>query len=413
METREGSISVLMLPWLAHGHISPFLELAKRLTEKNFNIYFCSTNVNLNSVKKMLPEKYSHSIQLVELHLPSSPELPPHYHTTNGLPSHLMGALKIAFGNSKPFFSHILSTLNPDLVIYDFNMPWVSTAASELNIPSILFLIFGSAFISFLLNRLVNPDTEFPFQSIHLDDYGKTSGGIEKKYIDYLSLLAKKKVQPVGPLVQEIVDRDEDIEVMRFLHNKDESSVVFVSFGTEFFLSNEEMHEIAHGLELSRVNFIWVNRFPLGEKTSIEDALPQGFRDRVGDLGMVVEGWSPQAKILGHSSTGGFVSHCGWSSVMESIKFGVPIIAMPMHLDQPLNAGLVDEVGVGMEVMRDETGKLDREEIARVITTLLVKENGMKFRNKARELTEKMTVKEAEEIDEVVEGVVQLCGKRK
>ncbi|KAH7845198.1 hypothetical protein Vadar_009043 [Vaccinium darrowii] len=447
METREGSISVLMLPWLAHGHISPFLELAKRLTEKKFHIYFCSTNVNLNSVKKMLPEKYSHSIQLVELHLPSSPELPPHYHTTNGLPSHLMGALKIALGNSKPFFSHILSTLNPDLVIYDFNMPWVSTAASELNIPSILFLVFGSAFISFLLNRLVNPDTEFPFQSIHLDDYGKStfqkmydfssigvkdidlflesikqsnefflikaSGEIEKKYIDYLSLLAKKKVQPVGPLVQEIMDRDEDIEVMRFLHNKDESSVVFVSFGTEFFLSNEEMHEIAHGLELSRVNFIWVIRFPLGEKTSIEDALPQGFLDRVGDLGMVVEGWSPQAKILGHSSTGGFVSHCGWSSVMESIKFGVPIIAMPMHLDQPLNAGLVDEVGVGMEVMRDETGKLDREEIARVITTLLVKENGMKFRNKARELTEKMTVKEAEEIDEVVEGVVQLCGKRK
>ncbi|KAH7845209.1 hypothetical protein Vadar_026104 [Vaccinium darrowii] len=339
METRQGGTRVLMLPWVAHGHISPFLELAKRLTEKNFHIYFCSTNVNLNSVKKMLPEKYSHSIQLVELHLPSSPELPPCYHTTNGLPYHLMGTLKIAFANSKPFFSHIISTLNPDLVMYDFNMPWVSTASSSLNIPSILFFSFGSLFTSFALNLLENPDTEFPFQSIHLREFEKgnfqamfefsadgvkdrdlflesimlsrdvilikTSRELEGKYIDYLSTLVKKKIQPVGPLVQEIVDRDEDIEVMQFLEKKDESSVVFVSFGTEFFLSNEDREEIAYGLELSKVNFVWVLRFPVGEKTSVEEALPEGFLDRVGDLGMVVEGWAPQAKILMHSSTGG------------------------------------------------------------------------------------------------------------
>ncbi|XP_058182565.1 UDP-glucosyltransferase 29-like [Rhododendron vialii] len=447
METIKGSISVLMLPWLAHGHISPFLELAKRLTEKSFYIYFCSTHVNLISVKKILPEKYSQSIELVELHLPSSPELPPHLHTTNGLPSHLMPILKTAFEKSKPFFSHILNTLKPDLIMYDFNEPWVPAAAWPLNIPAVLFLTFGSAFTSYFQNVLENPDTEFPFQSIYLHECEKatfqkmsefsadglkdtdlflesikqsqdvilikTSGEIEGKYVDYLSKLAKKKVQPVGPLVQEIDDRDEDIEVMRFLRKKDESSVVFVAFGSEYFLSNEEREEIAHGLELSRVNFIWVIRFPVGEKTRVEDALPKGFLDRVGGSGMVVEGWAPQAKILGHSSTGGFVSHCGWSSLLESIKFGVPIIAMPMHLDQPFNARLVDEVGVGMEVKRDETGRLDREEIARVITSIVVKENGTKFRNKARELSENITMKEVEEIDGVVEEVVQLCGKRK
>lgn len=66
-----------------------------------------------------------------------------------------------------------------------------------------------------------------------------------------------------------------------------------------------------------------------------------------------------------------------------------------------------------MEVKRDETGRLHREEIARVITSIVVKENGTKFRNKARELSEKITMKEVEEIDGVVEEVVQLCGKRK
>ncbi|KAH7841162.1 hypothetical protein Vadar_026446 [Vaccinium darrowii] len=114
-----------------------------------------------------------------------------------------------------------------------------------------------------------------------------------------------------------------------------------------------------------------------------------------------------------HSSTGGFVSHCGWNSVLESIKFGVPIIAMPMHLDQPLNARLVEDVGVGMEVKRDDNGRLDRKEIARVITRIVLEKNGKEVRNKARELSEKITAKEVEEIGGVVEEVVQLCGKRK
>ncbi|XP_058182564.1 beta-D-glucosyl crocetin beta-1,6-glucosyltransferase-like [Rhododendron vialii] len=447
METRKGSISVLMLPWLAHGHISSFLELAKRLTETNFFIYFCSTCINLNSVKKMLPEKYSPSIQLVELHLPSSPELPPHLHTTNGLPPHLMRVLKIAFEESKPFFSHVLNTLNPDLIMYDFNMPWVSASASLLNIPSFLFFTFGSLFTSFAFHFMENPDAEYPVQSIQLHESEKTSlkamlefsangvkdgdliresiklsrdvvliktsTEIEEKYIDYLSMLVKKKVQPVGLLVQEIVDKDDDTEVMRFLHKKDESSVVFVAFGSEFFLSDEEREEIAYGLELSRVNFIWVVRFPVGEKTTVEEALPVGFLDRVGDLGMVVEGWAPQAKILTHPSTGGFMSHCGWNSVLESIKFGIPIIAMPMHLDQPLNARLVEEVGVGVGVKRDETGRLDRKEIAIVVRRIVVEKHGMEVRNKARELSGKMAMKEVEEIDEVVEEMVKLSGKRK
>ncbi|KAG5533067.1 hypothetical protein RHGRI_027337 [Rhododendron griersonianum] len=471
METRKGSISVLMLPWLAHGHISAFLELAKRLTEKNFFIYFCSSSINLNSVKKMLPEKYSPSVQLVELHLPSSPELPPHLHTTNGLPPHLLPILKIASVESKPFFSHILNTLNPDLIMYDFNMPWVSASASLLNIPSVLFCPFGSLFTSFAFHFMENPDAEYPFQSIELHESEKTSlkamlefsangvkdadlfresiklsrdvvlmktsteieekyidhlsmlvkkkvqpvgllvqeivdkdedtevmrflhrkdessvvfvafGKIEEKYIDHLSMLVKKKVQPVGLLVQEIVDKDEDTEVMRFLHRKDESSVVFVAFGSEFFLSNEEREEMAYGLELSRVNFIWVVRFPVGEKTTVEEALPVGFLDRIGDLGMVVEGWASQAKIL-------------------------------MHLDQPLNARLVEDVGVGVKVKRDETGRLDRKEIARVIRRIVVEKHGMEVRNKVRELSEKMAMKEVEEIDEVVEEMVKLSGKRK
>ncbi|GJY37784.1 hypothetical protein Tco_0424148 [Tanacetum coccineum] len=39
-------------------------------------------------------------------------------------------------------------------------------------------------------------------------------------------------------------------------------------------------------------------------------------------------------------------------SVMEAMKFGVPIIAMPMQLDQPVNARLVVDLGLGKKLKK-------------------------------------------------------------
>ncbi|CAL5322197.1 unnamed protein product [Camellia sinensis] len=171
---------------------------------------------------------------------------------------------------------------------------------------------------------------------------------LEGKYIDYLSVLDGRKVVPVGPLVQEIVNENKHTEIMEWLDGKDESSTVF----------------------------------PMGEEAKVEEALAMGFLGRVGERGMVVEGWAPQGRILTDSSTGGFVSHCGWNSIMESLKFGVLIVVMPMHLDQPINSRLVEEIGVYVEVKRDMNGRLSSEEIR---------------------------MRGEEDIDELVEQLLQLC----
>nr|AHK12770.1 flavanone-O-glucoside 2''-O-beta-L-rhamnosyltransferase-like protein 4 [Litchi chinensis] len=448
MDARKKNFSVLMLPWLAHGHISPYLELSKKLASRNVRIYFCSTPVNLNSIK--LSPKHSNSIQLVELRLPSSfPDLPPHYHTTNGLPPHLMTTLKHAFDMAASAFSNLLQNLKPDLVIYDFVQPWASAVASALNIPAVHFLVFSAVTTSFLVHFSRNhADCPFPFSSIFVHDYMKpkvthllesSSNGIqdkeryfqsfelsrnvilaktfrelEGKYIDLLSVLVNKKIVPVGPIVADIIEdqEDDEMEIMKWLDKKERSSTVFVSFGSEYFLSKEEREETAHGLELSQVNFIWVLRFPNGEKMEVKEALPLGFLERTKERGKIIENWAPQAKILGHTSIGGFVSHCGWSSVIESMKLGVPIVATPMHLDQPLNARLVEDVGVGLEVIRRENGSIERDEFSRVIREVVVDKNGEKIRRKAREMSELMKKKGEEEIDEVVNELVQLSVKR-
>ncbi|KAK4368001.1 hypothetical protein RND71_011793 [Anisodus tanguticus] len=152
------------------------------------------------------------------------------------------------------------------------------------------------------------------------------------------------------------------------------------SFGSEYSLSKEDLLEIAYGLENSKVNFIWPIRFQKGEDLELEEALPKGFFNRV----KVFKGCPPQSKILDLSSIGRFVNHCGWSSVMESMKYGVPIIAMPMHIDQPINSRLVEDVGVAVEFVRDSNGKLHREEVAAIISQVVLDNDGELVRQKGK-----------------------------
>ncbi|KAF8008987.1 hypothetical protein BT93_J0083 [Corymbia citriodora subsp. variegata] len=436
-------IKVLMLPWLAHGHISPYLELAKRLSTRNFHIYLCSSPVSLSSIKPKISEKYSSSIELVELHLPSLPDLPPHYHTTNGLPPHLMNTLKVAFDMASPGFSDIVKSLGPDLLIYDFLLPWAAEAAKSHGLPSIVFFNVGAGTVSFILHVMKNTGSKFPFEAIRLQDYAqakliegidesagrmnnkdrvlrsverssnfillKTIRELDGMYMDYLSSLSGKIAVSVGPLVEDPSNIEDGDGIIEWLDKREKSSTIFVSFGSEYFLTEKEREEIAHGLELSNVNFIWVIRFPIGESTELEEALPEGFLERVRDRGLVMDGWAPQRKILEHPSIGGFASHCGWGSIMESMKSGVPIIAMPMQLDQPLNARMVEVFGVGLEVKKNKGGEIERWKIAKVIKDMVVEKDGDSVRKKAKEMSDIIRNKGEEELHEVAGALVELC----
>ncbi|CAH1418421.1 unnamed protein product [Lactuca virosa] len=135
---------------------------------------------------------------------------------------------------------------------------------------------------------------------------------------------------------------------LEWLDKQAQDSVIYVSFGTTTSLSDDEIRELANGLEKSKQKFIWVIRDAdkgdifNGEVRRVE--LPKGFEERLQEKGLVVREWAPQLEILSHPSTGGFMSHCGWNSSMESITMGVPMATWPMHSDQPRNAVLVTEV---------------------------------------------------------------------
>ncbi|XP_073005825.1 UDP-glucosyltransferase 29-like [Typha latifolia] len=466
------TFSVMMLPWLAHGHVSPYLELAKRLSRQHhILVHICSTPINLDPIREHLDrnqKKYNY-IRLVELHLPPLPGLPPQLHTTKYLPPHLMPTLKKAFDLAEPSFCRLLDDLQPDLLIYDFIQPWAPLSAQSRGIPAIHFMTSGAAATSFFCHYLVKEGSfPFPFQAISLgglhqdmqytsmlnkvvDDEVladrerllhslecstgfiaiKSFREIEFKYIDYFSSLIGKEVMPVGPLVPDDAENvvgSEELEraIMRWLSKRERSSVVFVSFGSEYFMSEEEMIELALGLELSEASFIWVVRFPTKEQEGEEERererrsereLPRGFMERVvRERGMVVEGWAPQRSILAQQSLGAFLTHCGWSSVMEGMRFGVPMVALPLHLDQPLNAKLVVELGVGVLVPSSSNdqlggvGKFKGHDVAKGIRDVLFTKKGEGVKAKAKEMAQTMSRRDDEqEIQVMVEKMTALC----
>lgn len=442
--TKVNSPSILLFPWLGFGHVNPFLALAKKLSKMNFHIYFLSTPIILKSIKETL-DNNNLSIQLVEFHLPYLHELPPHYHTTNGLPPHLNSTLIQAFQMASSKFPSIIETLKPNLIIYDGFQPWVATMASSCNIHAIMFYVSSTSCLAYLYHQFLygtSSLTSFPFSSFHDYEIKKldiqpikprdekafgyvilksfeqshnivllnTCREIEGKYVDYVSTLGKKELIPIGPLIREATIGEEEHwgTIQSWLDKKDQFSCVYISFGSECFLSKQEIEEIAKGIELSKVSFIWTIKFPKKVNITIEEMVPQGVLESTKGKGMVIEGWVPQSQILNHSSIGGFVTHCGWNSMLESMSFGIPIIAMPMNHDQPLNSRLVEELGIGVEILRGENGEIMKEEVAKGIRKVVEKKTRKEVNLKAMELSEKIKLKGEKTIDEGVKKLLKL-----
>ncbi|GLU08635.1 hypothetical protein SLE2022_255350 [Rubroshorea leprosula] len=210
-------------------------------------------------------------------------------------------------------------------------------------------------------------------------------------------------VYPVGPIidlagpVQWHPNRGQHESIMRWLDDQPPSSVVLLCFGSMGSLGGPQLREIAHGLELAEHRFLWSIREPPkakldlpGEYNVVEEVLPAGFLDRTAGIGLVC-GWIPQVSILAHQAIGGFVSHCGWNSVLESLWYGVPIATWPLYAEQQMNAfQLVKELGLAVEIRVDYREGSDlvlAEEFANGLTRLM--DGGDEVKRKAKEMKHK------------------------
>ncbi|XP_043702987.1 UDP-glycosyltransferase 71K2-like [Telopea speciosissima] len=214
-------------------------------------------------------------------------------------------------------------------------------------------------------------------------------------------------VYPVGPLLdlQGLIHSESDQtqfrSIKRWLDDQPTSSVVFLCFGSMGSFSVPQVKEIAVGLDRSGHRFLWSLRQPpqaqVGQVSpptayeNLEEVLPEGFLDRTAKRGLVC-GWVQQVDVLGHRAIGGFVSHCGWNSILESLWFGVPIAAWPLYGEQHLNAfEMVRELGgLVVELRLDYRGGDDlvrAEEVEGAIKCLM--DSDCEVRKKVKDIGEK------------------------
>ncbi|KAJ1431873.1 UDP-glycosyltransferase family, conserved site [Sesbania bispinosa] len=193
-------------------------------------------------------------------------------------------------------------------------------------------------------------------------------------------------IGPLNLLLKDVTDKDlnsigsnlwkEESECLEWLDSKEPNSVVYVNFGSVTVMTNEQLVEFAWGLANSNKTFLWIIRPDLvaGENAVV----PPEFVAETKNRGLL-SSWCPQEQVLAHPAIGGFLTHSGWNSTLESLCGGVPMICWPFFAEQQTNCRFCcNEWGVGLEI---EDAKRDR--IESLVRELMDGKKGKEMKEKS------------------------------
>nr|GMC59670.1 UDP-glycosyltransferase 91A1-like [Ipomoea batatas] len=436
MADHEGSnkLHIMMFPWLAFGHMIPYLELSKHIASRGHKVSFVSTPRNINRLPK-LPPNLASLINFIKLPLPPHQNLPENAEATIDFPYDKVKYLKLARDSLQETMAKLLEESSPDWILHDFDSYWVGSVASKLGVSTAFFSIFTPPTLAFF-GRLVDfaemtkpedfivPPKWVPFKTTvafrlfeilrifdavteeddNVSDIFRLISSIERsdivavrgcsefdsEWLKVLENIHRKPFFPVGQLPTTGHDEPTDDawkDIKAWLDKQATGRVIYVAFGSEAKPSQNELTEIALGLELSGFPFFWVLRTRRGESDPDPIHLPEGFEHRTKGRGIVCTSWAPQLNILSHDSVGGFLTHSGWSSVVEAIQFEKPLVLLTFLADQGLNARVLEEKKMGYSVPRDERdGRFTSESVAESLRLVVVEKEGNIYRQKIKEM---------------------------
>ena len=367
MAEQPKKLHVAVFPWLAFGHILPFFELSKLIAQKGHKISFISTPRNIQRLPK-IPASLQTIINLISIPLPPTNNLPEGAEATIDILPHIVPYLKVAFDNLQDPLVQFLQNSEPNWIIHDFAPHWLPPIASKIGIFQAFFCTFNASTASFMLSdglsefhaeqRNKPEDFTIPpkwlnfpsrvafklheaknFFTSHCEENESgvsdlfrleaTFSGtdvfcpracreIEGEYLDIVQDFSGKTVIPAGLLPRSIQSHEEDNKnegnwdiILKWLDKQEMRSVVYVAFGSEVALSQQDVTKLALGLELSGLPFFWVLKKIGSADERDRFQLPDGFEQRCDDRGLVWTKWAPQARILAHKSVGGFLSLVG------------------------------------------------------------------------------------------------------
>uniref|UniRef100_A0A0D6QV50 Glycosyltransferase n=1 Tax=Araucaria cunninghamii TaxID=56994 RepID=A0A0D6QV50_ARACU len=472
----KGSAHVMMLPSLGHGHLIPFMQLAKKLAAKGLTISFVTTFHHIQSLQGRVNAARENGldIQLLEMEVPKD-HLTLGKVNSNSVQWHQLPPLLAADEGLQPHFELFLVRFlggeisplpTPLCLIADFLLGWSSAVGKKFGIPRVSFEtsgMFGESVQQIVWDELPRnlPRTasgrylvpgvprevrlsrlqmlpELPEATTENGTHQfwvrqrrgnkqswrtlvNTFYELEGEFVDHFERVNgtlrtigpllppeafedRRHGRRIAPAVEMGANTDEE-KCLQWLDAQAESSVLYISFGSENSISTVQMEHLALGIEASGVKFAWVLRTPsdVGNRSfsSALDFLPPGFHGRMAERnqGLFLLGWAPQLSILAHPSTGGFLSHCGWNAVLETTTMGVPMIAWPLYAEQHFNSKfVVDELQVALEAPQrfDEGWLVTKEDVERSVRSLMVEEKGKELRERVQRLKAKARAAVAE-----------------
>lgn len=172
------------------------------------------------------------------------------------------------------------------------------------------------------------------------------------------ALQEKQPVYAIGPLFSPGFTKSSvstslwsESDCTTWLDAKPHGSVLYVSFGSYAHTSKDNIMEIASGIVVSDVDFIWVLR-PNIVSSEETDYLPIGYEEFIKDRGLIVP-WCCQTAVISHPAVGGFLTHCGWNSILEALTVGLPLITWPLFSENFYSEKLLEQLGLGIGVGAD------------------------------------------------------------
>ncbi|KAE9618195.1 hypothetical protein Lal_00041954 [Lupinus albus] len=456
-------LKVTFLPYPTPGHMIPMIDSARIFAKHGVHVTIITTNSNALSFQKSIDNdfNYGYSIKTHLIQFPAAQvNLPNGVENIKDATSlEILGKISHGISMLQDQIELLIQDLQPDCIVTDMCYPWTVELAAKIGIPRIYF--YSSSYFSTCASYLIQkhrphdklvsntekfsvPGFEENIEMIPLqlaewirtktnyscyfealfESEGRSYGAIYNSFheleSDYEQLYKSTigiKTWSIGPVAM-LVNNDDgengnrELEIepdwLNWLNSQQHDSVLYVSFGSLARLPRAQLVEIAHGLESSGHNFIWVVRNKKVEEEKGESFI-KDFEHRMKESkkGYIIWNWAPQVVILEHPAIGGIVTHCGWNSILESLNSGIAMITWPMFAEQFYNEKLLVDVlkiGISMGVKenkffmsKSEEATVTREEITSAVKILMgscEKSNEMRSRVKNLSDAAKKTIQE-------------------
>ncbi|XP_055831596.1 UDP-glycosyltransferase 86A1-like [Solanum dulcamara] len=410
----------VLVPLPLQGHITPFTHLAMKLASKGFTITFVNTESTHQQIAKAQSLKdeenpFSHAEEsgLDIRYAKINDGFPLSFDRRDNASQFVEGLIHVFQAHVDDFIENlVLSKPNPPIscIIADSFHVWASTIAKKYNLVNVSFWTEPATVLTVYYHmdllksnghfgcydkcedtiryipgvqaiepsdlpsycQDADPNTvmhRFVFKCIEDAQKADVVIGNTVQELESSTISALQEKQPfyaIGPVfptsfTKRIISTSllPASDYTNWLNSKQDGTVLYISFGSLANLSKQDILEIAQGILISKVSFIWVLRHNIlvsGER----NILPLGFEEETTGRGLVVP-WCSQLAILSHPAVGGFLTHCGWNSILESIWCKVPMVCFPILTDQFTNRKLVvDDWRTGLNLC---TGRLIRRKV--------------------------------------------------